>query len=79
MAFGYNDGTQLQVTTERYRHLYGVFIMDQSSPEVLLIDPPVGDACLWIVPVVEQPDKHPPRSAWSGSDASDRIDLATQC
>ena len=41
---------------------------------------PPGDGAFLLIPRdVEQPDKHPPGSACSGSDANDRTGLAIRC
>ena len=42
--------------------------MGPAGPEVPLIDPPDDGASHWIQHDAEQPDRHPPGSAWSGSD-----------
>ena len=52
-------------------------LMDQLSPEVPLIDPPVGDACLWIVPVALRSDRRCLRGELSGTAAICRTDPAT--
>ena len=41
--------------------------------------PPGDGAFLLIQHDAEQPDKHPPGSACSGSDANDRTGLAIRC
>ena len=41
---------------------------------------PPGDGVFqWIQHDAEQLDRHPPGSAWSGSDANDRTGLAIRC
>ncbi len=52
--------------------------MDQSVQGVPLIDRPVDGASQWIQHDAEQPDRHLPVSASSGSDANDRTGLATR-
>ena len=41
--------------------------------------PQGGGAFLLTQHDAEQPDKHPPGSVWSGSDANERTGLAIQC
>jgi hypothetical protein len=51
-------------------------IKGQSHPVSVQRHPPGDGASQWIQHDAEQPDKHPPGSAWSGSDASFRVGLA---
>ena len=49
------------------------------DPKGCLIHLPGGDASQWIQHDAEQPYKHLPGSACSGSGANDRTGLAIQC
>jgi len=53
--------------------------MDSADPAGFPCHPPSDGASQWFQHDAERPDTHPPGSAWSGSDASDRTDLAIQC
>ena len=50
-----------------------------ADPAVIPNHPPGGGVFLLIAHDAEQPEKHPPGSVCSGSDANDRTDLAIQC
>ncbi len=52
--------------------------MDPGYPEVLLCHLLDGGAFSLTQHDAEQPDRHPPGSTWSGSDASCRVGLAIQ-
>ena len=74
MAFGNNGARD---TTAGHQSVLQVSLrglMDQSSPEVPLIDPQVCDACLWIVLVDLRSDRHFLRGERSGTAAICRID-----
>ena len=52
--------------------------MRSGGPKGFLTHPPSDGASQWIQRGAEQPDRHPTGSAWTGSDANDRIGLAIQ-
>ena len=54
-------------------------LMGAASPASAHHHPPGGGAFLLIQHDAEQPDKHPPGSACSGSDANDQTGLAIRC
>jgi len=56
-----------------------ILIKHRSNPVSAHPHPPGDDASQWIQHDAEQPDKHLPGSACSGSDASDRTGLAIRC
>ena len=82
---GVRDGIQAQrgrdITAGHHRVLQGFLrgLMDQLGQGMPLIDPPGDGASQWIKHDAEQPDRHLPDSACSGSDASCRVGLAIRC
>ena len=50
-----------------------------ANPTTVHLHPPVGDVFLLIQHDAEQPDKHPPGFACSGSDAIYLVGPAIQC
>jgi len=56
-----------------------ILIKHQSNPISAHPHPPGDGASQSIQHDAEQPDRHLPGSAWSGSDASSRVGLAIQC
>jgi len=56
-----------------------ILIKHRSNPTGAHRHPQGDGASQLIQHDAEQPDRHPPGSAWSGSDASCRVGLAIRC